>query len=163
MSKSLRIAAELRAAIEEGTGLFRGVPEERTARRPAADKWCAREVVGHLIDSACNNHRRFIINQDAERLIVDPYEQNVWVARQQYSETPAAELVPMWSAYNAHLARVIQAMPEDVLGRGRGPMGSHRFPYSGLPTADVVTLGHLVQDYVGHIRHHLEQVKELLA
>lgn len=162
MSDAERLAADLRAAIDEGVGLFQGVKEELTARRPAAGAWCAREVIGHLLDSACNNHRRFIINQDAARLIVDPYEQNEWVARQRYAQTQASALVQTWAAYNRHIARVIEAMPDDVLNRGRGPMGAHSFPYSGLPAADVVTLGHLVQDYVGHIRHHLEQIRTLL-
>ena len=157
-----RIARSLRAAIDEGVGLFRGVSEERTAKRPAPDEWCAREVIGHLIDSACNNHRRFIINQDADRLIVDLYQQNVWVARQQYAERAAAELVPMWAAYNRHIARVIEAMPDEVLTRGRGPIGQFSFPYSGMPSSDVVTLRHLVEDYVGHIRHHFNQIRSIL-
>ena len=163
MSDGGRIAASLRAAIDEGVGLFRGVREDLTARRPAADAWCAREVIGHLIDSACNNHRRFIINQDAERLLVDPYQQNDWVARQRYAQTDASELVQTWSAYNRHIARVIEAMSDDVLNRGRGPMGAHSFPYANLPPAEVVTLGHLVQDYVGHIHHHLKQIRRLLT
>jgi hypothetical protein len=58
---------------------------------------------------------------------------------------------------------VIEAMSDDVLNRGRGPMGRHSFPYSGLPPADVVTLGYLVEDYVGHIRHHLKQIRGLLT
>src|SRR5688500_4152428 len=141
------LAATLRGAIDEGLALFSAVAEERTAQRPAANAWCAREVIGHLIDSACNNHRRFIINQDAERLIVDPYAQEEWVARQRYADTPASELVPTWAAYNRHIARVIEAMPDDVLNRSRGPFGSHRFPYADLAPANEVTLAHLVRDY----------------
>jgi hypothetical protein len=157
-----RIAASLRAAIDEGVTIFRGVSEERTTTRTAPDAWCAREVIGHLIDSACNNHRRFIINQDADRLVVDPYQQDVWVARQRYADTPAAELVPMWVAYNRHIAHVIEAMPDEVLNRGRGPMGHFSFPYSGMPASDIVTLRHLVEDYVGHIHHHFNQIRSIL-
>jgi hypothetical protein len=163
MTDGERIAASLRAAIDEGLSLFHGVSEERTARRPAADKWCAREVVGHLIDSACNNHRRFIINQDADRLIVDPYQQEAWVVRQRYAQTPASELVQTWSAYNRHLARVIEAIPDAVLNSRRGPMAGHRFPYADLPAAEFVTLRYLVEDYVGHIRHHFHQIHVLLG
>ena len=94
MTDGARMAVSPRLAIDEGLALFHGVGEDRTARRPAPNAWCAREVIGHLIDSACNNHRRFIINQDVTRLIVDPYEQETWVARQHYADTPASELVP---------------------------------------------------------------------
>lgn len=157
-----RIAASLRAAVDEGLALFRGVTEERTARRPAPDAWCAREVIGHLIDSACNNHRRFIINQDADRLTVDRYEQDAWVSRQRYAQTPASELVPTWAAYNRHLARVIEAIPDTVMNRGRGPVADHRFSYVDVPPTESVTLRHLVEDYVGHIRHHFRQIRGLL-
>jgi hypothetical protein len=123
-------------------------------RWPSPDAWCAREVIGHLIDSACNNHRRFIINQDADRLIVEPSEQAAWVARQRYAETPASELVATWAAYNRQLVRVIEAMPDVVLSRGRGPAAGHRFSYIKVPRRASVTLRDLVGDYVGHIRHH---------
>jgi hypothetical protein len=71
MSNGAHIAASLRGAVDEGVALFGGVSEDRTARRPDAGAWSAREVIGHLIDSACNNHRRFVINQDTDRLIVE--------------------------------------------------------------------------------------------
>jgi hypothetical protein len=163
VSEGSRIAASLRGVIDEANALLAGVSEERTARRPAPDRWSVRELIGHLIDSACNNHRRFILNQDAERLSVDPYDQEAWVACQRYAETPAAELLPLWTAYNRHLARVIEAMSDAVLDGARGPVGERRFPYTELRLGDVATLRHLVEDYVGHIRHHLRQVRALLA
>ena len=163
MTDGERIAASLRAAVDEGLALFRGISEDRAARRPSPDAWCAREVIGHLIDSACNNHRRFIINQDADRLIADPYEQEAWVARQRYAETPASELVATWAAYNRQLARVIEAMPDVVLNRGRGPAAGHRFSYIEVPPTESVTLRDLVEDYAGHIRHHFTQIRALVS
>jgi DinB family protein len=162
MSEGARIAARLRAAIDEGAALFEGVSEDRTARRPASGAWCAREVIGHLIDSACNNQRRFIINQQAERLSVDPYEQEQWVSLSHYAETPASLLVPTWRAYNSHVARVIEHMPDEVLHRPRGPIGSYRFPYVTYQTSESATLRDLVEDYVGHIHHHFKQLRSLL-
>ena len=165
MSSGPAIAADLRTAIEEGEALFRGAAEERTARRPAEGKWSAREVIGHLIDSACNNHRRFIINQgDGPRLLIDPYEQNDWVARNRYAGTNASDLVPMWATYNRHIARVLEAVPDEVLNRGRGPLVDYSFPYIKHPlTGSSATLGYLAEDYVAHLRHHLEQIRALLT
>ena len=164
MSHGPRIAADLRAAIDEGVALFAGASEERTARRPADGKWSAREVIGHLIDSACNNHRRFIINQDdGDRLLVDPYEQNAWVRRNRYAETPAADLVPMWTAYNRHIARVLEAIPDPVLNHNRGPLADYQFSYMDPPPTGFATLGYLAEDYVAHLRHHLKQIRALLA
>ena len=163
MPEAQRIAASLRAAIDEGAALFAGVSDAQTALRPAPGTWSAREVIGHLIDSACNNHRRFIINQETDRLIVDPYEQNAWVARQRYAEMPASELVPLWAGYNRHIARVLEAIPDAVLNRDRGPLANYRFSYITPPKTDFATLGYIAEDYVAHLRHHLSQIRARLA
>jgi len=163
MTEGARIAARLRAAVDEGVALFEGVSEDRTAWRPAPRQWCAREVIGHLIDSACNNQRRFVINQDGERLAVEPYDQETWVARQHYADTPASVLVPTWASYNSHIARVIEHMPDAVLSRGRGATADYRFAYLDYPASDEATLRDLVEDYIGHIRHHFKQIRQLLA
>ena len=52
--------AELRGAIEEFTPLLEQMSEEATRKRPQPGKWCPREIIGHLIDSASNNHQRFV-------------------------------------------------------------------------------------------------------
>jgi hypothetical protein len=159
--QSRAIAAELRIAIDEGVALIATASESATAYRPRPDGWCAREIVGHLIDSACNNHRRFIINQTAPTLLIEPYDQNEWTSRQRYADRPAAELACLWAAYNRHLANVIEAIPEDVALLVRGDM-QHDFPFteSGSTAA---TLANLADDYVGHLRHHLQQIRVLLT
>jgi hypothetical protein len=147
------IAAELRAAVDSALDLFRDVDEARTAVRPAEGKWCAREILGHLVDSACNNHRRFVVGQHGGAVVFDGYDQNAWVARQRYHEIPFRQIAALWTAYNRHLAHVIASAPDDALTHtGRAPDG----------TGDV-TLGFLMQDYVGHLRHHLAQLRTRLA
>jgi hypothetical protein len=163
VSQAARIAARLWAAMDEGAALFDGVSEEKTAWRPAAGEWCAREVIGHLIDSACNNQRRFIINQDAERLAIDPYDQDRWVSLSHYADTPASVLVPAWRAYNDQVARVIERIPDEVLTRRRGEILDYRFPYLNYQPSDAATLRDLVEDYVGHIHHHFKQLRTLLV
>jgi hypothetical protein len=163
VSQAAGIAARLRAAMDEGAGLFAGVSEEKTAWRPSAGAWCAREVIGHLIDSACNNQRRFIINQNAERLSIDPYDQDRWVSLSHYADTPASVLVPAWRAYNDQIARVIERIPDEVLTRRRGEILDYRFPYLNYQPSDAATLRDLVEDYVGHIHHHFKQLRTLLV
>jgi hypothetical protein len=147
-----QVSAQLHAAIDEGMQFFAGVDETRTAKRPAPAKWCAREVLGHLIDSACNNHRRFVLGQAADVARFDGYRQNDWVARQQYDRVPWRDLVTLWSAYNRHLAHVIGCAPADAL--------SHT---AESPDGTPVTLGFVMEDYVTHLRHHLGQLRTLLA
>jgi hypothetical protein len=155
------IAADLRAAVDEGLAIVAAAPESATTITAKSGGWCAREVLGHLIDSACNNHRRFIINQTADTLIVDPYDQEEWTSRQHYAGRPAAELVALWAAYNRHLAHVIEAMPEDVAMRVRGD-GQLDFPFTESRST-AATIANLADDYVGHLRHHLRQIQALLS
>ena len=148
-------------AIDEGVALITAAPESATTCRPQPDGWCAREIVGHLIDSACNNHRRFIINQTAPTLVIEPYDQNEWTSRQHYADRPAAELAVLWAAYNRHLANVIESIPDDVVMLVRGDM-PHDFPFTESRST-AATLSNLAEDDVGHLRHHLQQIRALLT
>ena len=145
------IAADLHAAIREGLDLFQHADETRTSQRPREGGWCAREILGHLVDSACNNHRRFVIGRDAPPIVFQGYNQDDWVERQRYALVPFRDIVMLWSSYNRHLAHVIATTPEEALASsGDGPDG------------DAVTLGFLFEDYVRHLRHHLDQLRVLL-
>lgn len=147
------IAAGLHASIDEALKLFAGADERRTAVRPSPDAWSAREVLGHLIDSACNNHRRFIVAQSGDSGRFDGYDQNAWVSRQRYQEVAWRDLIALWTAYNRHLAHVIGCTPAAALGHAAlSPDGSH-----------TQTLGFVMEDYVRHLRHHVNQLKPLLG
>jgi hypothetical protein len=147
------IAASLHAAIDDALRLFGTADERRTTVHAKPDDWCAREVLGHLIDSACNNHRRFVLAQSDGFSRFDGYQQNDWVSRQHYHEEPWKDLVALWTAYNRHLAHVIAATPAAALTReATAPDGGSQ-----------LTLGFVMEDYVTHLRHHLDQLKTLLA
>lgn len=145
------IAADLDAAIREGLALFEGEEGERTAKRPRPGGWCAREILGHLVDSACNNHRRFVIGRGQPPVVFQGYDGDGWVERQRYADRPFSDIATLWAAYNHHLVHVIANTPADALTlSGAGPEGG------------AVTLGFLMEDYVRHLRHHLDQIRTLL-
>ena len=145
------IAADLHAALAEGLTLFAGVDDALSAERDRPEGWCAREIVGHLIDSACNNHRRWILGQTPGLAKFDGYEQNDWVSRNRYADESWTDVVGLWAAYNRHLRHVISRTPPDRLMMS-----------ATAPDGDgTVTLGFLMQDYVGHIHHHLAQVRRI--
>jgi hypothetical protein len=146
------IAAELAAAIQEGLELFQDADEADTAVHPRPGGWCAREILGHLVDSACNNHRRFIVGRGDSPVVFQGYDGDAWVARQRYVDRPFSDIASLWEAYNRHLVHVIAGTPSDALGQsGAGPEGGD------------VTLGFLMEDYVRHLRHHLAQLRALLT
>ena len=87
---------ELRSVVERATPALLAIPDAHSAKRPAPDRWSAREVIGHLIDSASHNHQRFVRAQFHDDLVFPGYEQDAWVKVQQYEEAPWKDLVTLW-------------------------------------------------------------------
>jgi hypothetical protein len=69
----------------------------------AEGKWSPREIIGHLIDSASNNHQRFVRAQFTDDLVFAGYEQEGWVRVQNYQGEDWTELVQLWRLYNQHI------------------------------------------------------------
>lgn len=135
------------------------VPEELAANKPAPDKWSIKEIIGHLIDSASNNHHRFVKGQLTEKLVFDNYAQDDWVRIQRYQEMNWHELLILWRSFNLHLAQIIEATSE-------APRYEHVLIQKNVQTqeeSDPMTLDYLMEDYVTHLMHHLGQVEVLLS
>ena len=110
-------------------------------------RWTKKEILGHLIDSAANNHQRFVRAQAAPRLVFPSYEQEFWVTTNAYATEPWPEMVNLWLVLNRHLVHVVKAMPGEVLDH-EVVIG----PYAPM------TLRALVIDYVHHMEGHLSQL-----
>jgi hypothetical protein len=146
------VAEELLVAVEAAAARFRTLEEPLAARRPAPGKWSAKEVVGHLIDSATNNHQRFVRAQLAGPLVFPAYEQDDWVVCEDFSSRPWGDLVELWRQYNRHLAHLMRRLPAD-----------RRETECRIGDNEPVTLAWLMTDYVRHLRHHLDQIDRLVG
>ncbi|MFT5690607.1 MAG: hypothetical protein ACI8PQ_003464 [Planctomycetota bacterium] len=82
--------------------------EVDSARSTGRGKWSAREVLGHLVDSATNNQRRFVEAQLGEDLVFPGYDQDAWVAVQRYREANWSALVNLWGKLNLHVAHMMR-------------------------------------------------------
>ena len=129
------------------------------ASRPLSEgKWSRKEIVGHLIDSASNNHGRFVRVRFSDDLIFPTYDQDAWVRVQNYIRAPWVELVTLWSLYNLHLTRAIAAIPPEERSRRRIRHNLHEVAFRSIPASEPATLEYLIQDYVVHLEHHLAQI-----
>src|SRR5712691_6144508 len=111
------IAERLEAILESAPARLSAISDSdsESARRSAPGGWCKKEILGHLIDSAANNHQRFVRAQLAPRVEFPAYQQESWVASQAYATEPWPDLVNLWVLFNRHLLHTVRAMPDTVL------------------------------------------------
>ena len=119
----IHIANALQATMDAAVPRLRAMPDWRAMRDRGAGKWVGKEILGHLIDSAANNHQRFVRARTVDPLIIPGYDQNAWVDGPWIPDRPWLELLDIWVAYNAQVAQVISSMP---VGRGAVQCGSAR-------------------------------------
>ena len=149
---------ELRSVVERSTPALLALSDAESAQHPAPGKWSPRQVLGHLIDSASNNHQRFVRAQIQGELVFPGYQQDAWVEVQQYQDTPWTELVTLWRAYNLHLARVMTVAPESARLRVHSVHNLDEIAFQTVPAQEPATLDYFMRDYVTHLRHHLRQI-----
>ena len=141
------LAAELRSEVGRAATRFQEWSEADVTRARGEDKWVRKEILGHLIDSAFNNQQRFVRAQLASEYVGPGYEQRAWVAVNGYRERPWRELVDVWVAANRQVAAVIERVPAAKL----------RTPCT-IGDGEPVTLEYVMQDYLAHMKRHLEQI-----
>lgn len=141
------IAAELDSAVAQTQPLLAGLSEVETSERPAPGKWSKREVLGHLIDSASNNHQRFVRAALDGKLAFPGYDQNGLVELERFQDADWKALVELWTSYNKFLAHVIRNLPDQSFE-----------VTCAIGNNQPVTLGYLCSDYVVHLKHHLAQL-----
>lgn len=130
----------------------------KMGKRPAPDKWSPKEIIGHLIDSACNNHRRFVQAQWKENMIFDGYQQAKWVDTQMYQSADWQELLDLWRAYNLHICRIMENTSLEKLKKEVKEHNLHLVAMVTVPAEESVSLGYFMKDYIFHIEHHLKQI-----
>lgn len=154
-------AEDLRYTVITAAPLLAGVPDEVAARRPAPGKWSAKEIIGHLVDSASNNHQRFVRAQFQADLVFSGYVQDEWVAAQRYQDAPWQQLITLWRDFNLHLAHVMEVTPPTERLRERRRHNLDAVAYHTVEVDRTTTLDYFMRDYVDHLHHHLRQLRDL--
>jgi len=145
-----KIADGIRKTVEDFVMRLERLEESTASQKSQPGKWSRKEILGHLIDSAANNHHRFVRAQYVKDFSFPPYEQTEWVRIQHYYSLPWKDLLTFWKSYNCHLVHIIQNMPIEFL----------QVPYK-LGSGELVTIGYIVVDYLGHMQHHLRQIEQM--
>ncbi|HXC00297.1 MAG TPA: DinB family protein [Terriglobales bacterium] len=120
---------------------------DRVESKPTPSAWSPKEELGHLLDSAANNHQRIVRTQLQDNPAMPGYEQNRWVAIHAYQRREWKELIEVWQALNRQLLAAAEAVPDSAWSRTLTVAGS-----------EPLTLQFVFEDYVVHMLHHLKHI-----
>jgi len=141
------LSEKLVRTIHSAEKRLRKVSEAESRKPILKGGWSRKQVIGHLIDSASNNHQRFVRAALQGSLEFPPYEQDGFVCVQAVQEAPWPLLITLWTDYNLYLAHVIAHLPADKLAA-----------HCRIGEDKPVTLSFLAEDYLRHLSHHLGQI-----
>lgn len=136
---------ELREIVNAYTRKVEAISEAEFSAKPLPHKWSKKEVLGHLIDSAQNNLRRFICGQYEEQPPFIAYQQDFWVTANQYQQMSKEDVIQLWRLLNLRICAVLENMPGENYRKE-------------INTGNLHSLEWLAEDYVKHLKHHMNQI-----
>jgi len=142
----VKAISSLRNLLDNIPARLEKLPKARVESKPQS-KWSAKEELGHLLDSAANNHQRIVRAQLENSPAMPGYDQAAWVSLHNYQHRDWAELIALWRALNLQLLAAAEAVPASAWTRTLTVAGS-----------EPLTLQFLFEDYLGHMAHHLEHI-----
>jgi len=123
------------------------LPSNERTHKPDSKRWSKQEELGHLLDSAANNHQRIVRAQLQENPAMPGYDGDRWVELHRYQQREWHNLVAIWHTLNEQLLAAAAVVPDSAWQRTCTIGGSA-----------TVTLGFVFQDYVHHMLHHLRHI-----
>jgi len=142
----VKAISSLRNLLDNIPARLEKLPMARVESKPPS-KWSAKEEMGHLLDSAANNHQRIVRAQLENNPAMPGYDQTAWVALHNYQHRDWEELIALWRALNLQLLAAAEAVPASAWTRTLTVAGS-----------EPLTLQFVFEDYLGHMAHHLEHI-----
>jgi hypothetical protein len=143
----VELSERLAMVLREAMPWLLTISEAEASVPEREGKWSAKQVIGHLTDSAVNNLGRIIRMQIEAGPSLPGYEQMAWVNLQHYAEREWAQVLALWFALNEHVAWTI------------GHVEPARLANRGVIEGEPLTLGFLIADYVAHMEHHLRAMR----
>jgi hypothetical protein len=137
----------LRELVNRVPGRLEELAKEKVEYKPKPSTWSPKEELGHLLDSAANNHQRIVRAQLENNPVMPGYDQNGWVAVHAYQRRDWKELIEVWQAFNRQLLAAAEAVPASAWLRTLTVAGS-----------EPLTLQFVFDDYLAHMVHHLQHI-----
>jgi hypothetical protein len=123
--------------------------EELAAWHPAPGEWCAKQVVGHLIEA----ERRSFVGRittvlDSPAQLLEAWEPDPLAAARGDCDRPRHELLAEFSAARSASVRLVRSLPPDGLDRA-----------ARHPTVGALTISSILHHWIRHDHNHLRQIQ----
>ncbi|MEO1451594.1 MAG: DinB family protein [Bacteroidota bacterium] len=152
---------DFRPSLDETAAFLKTIPADRLDRKMKADGWNMRQLLGHLIDSACNNHRRFTLAAMQDHLRFEGYAQEEWVKINDYDSRDWQDLIQLWHGFNLQICHLMGTYSAEKLDQPTTDHNLDQIAFRLVPTGEATSLGYFMRDYIGHYKHHLAQIQEI--
>ncbi|MGD9992665.1 MAG: DinB family protein [Salinivirgaceae bacterium] len=140
-------------AVETWEPELNQLPRELITGRRNRQNRSIKQILGHLIDSAANNHQRMARLQYNKVLVFPDYQQDndLWIALQNYQNADWQTIIQLWKMYNLHIIQVIQSVDITALDNCW-----HNFE------GTAVSLRQMIEGYPEHLTLHMNEIRELI-
>ncbi len=143
-----QLADDFSARLASAEADLRVITEVEAAEPYKPNVWTRKQVLGHLVDSAINNHVRFVMATLDDEYAGPAYHAQGWVDLHDYANILWSELLEIWKAHNVLLTRVVRQVPEEKL-TAECRIGDDK----------PVTLRYLIEDYLHHMEEHITEIQ----
>jgi uncharacterized damage-inducible protein DinB len=137
----------LRQLLNDVPARLEKLPPGKIEPKPAPAQWSAKEELGHLLDSAANNHQRIVRTQLEDKPAMPGYDGDLWVDLHAYQRRDWRELIEAWRALNRQLLAAADAVPDSAWSRT-----------CTIGDSEPLTLQFVFEDYLQHMIHHLTHI-----
>jgi len=137
----------LRTLLETLPGRLEALSPEAVEFRPP-ESWSVKEELGHLLDSAANNHQTIVRAQVEENPAMPGYDGEKWVSLHAYQKRDWHELIGTWGALNRQMLAAAEAVPDAAWSRT-----------CTIEDSAPLTIQFVFEDYIHHMRDHLRHMK----
>ena len=142
--QSLTVMQEL---IDRLPARLQALPSDKVEHKPAPNAWSPKEELGHLLDSAANNHQRIVRAQLEDKPAMPGYDGDSWVILHRYQTRNWQSLIELWTALNRQLLAAAEAVPDSAWSRT-----------CTIAQSAPLTLRFVFEDYLDHMLQHLRHM-----
>ena len=138
---------ELRSLINEIPPRLSKLPSSLAERKPSVSTWSPKQELGHLLDSAVNNHQRIVRAQLEDKPKMPGYDGDAWVELHKYQQRNWQEMIELWRDLNKQLLAAAEAAPDPAWSRT-----------CTIADSQPLTMKFVFEDYIAHMLHHLKHI-----